>query len=131
MPVVVRRYELLKDSGGVGRNRGGLGLRRDIEIRGHNVEVTSYTMRQVIAPPGVHGGSPASKARFIHNPGRDGEKQMPVVFTNYPVAYGDLLSCETPGGGGLGDPAERPQSLVDRDVREGRMSKPPARQKAA
>lgn len=122
MPVVVRRYELLKDSGGVGKFRGGLGMRRDLEIRGHEIRVTSYTMRQVVAPPGMHGGSAGRVARFVLNPDTDKAKVLPVVFTNYPVAYGDRLSCETPGGGGLGNPAERPQSMAERDQRENRMS---------
>lgn len=122
MPVVVRRYELLRDSGGAGKFRGGLGMRRDIEIRGHDIRVTSYTMRQVVAPPGIKGGGPGRVARFVLNPDTDKAKVLPVVFTNYPVAYGDWLSCETPGGGGLGNPNERPQPMVESDQREGRMS---------
>ncbi len=122
MPVVVRRYELLKDSGGNGKFRGGLGMRRDLEIRGHDIRVTSYTMRQVVAPPGMQGGSAGRLARFVLNPDTDKEKVLPVVFTNYPVSYGDWLSCETPGGGGLGNPTARATGMAERDQREGRMS---------
>jgi N-methylhydantoinase B len=122
MPVIVRRYELLKDSGGEGRFRGGLGMRRDLEIRGHDVRDTSYTMRQVVAPPGVQGGRPGRMARFVLNPDMEKAEVLPVVFTNLPVANGDRLSCETPGGGGLGDPADRAPALIESDRREGRMS---------
>jgi N-methylhydantoinase B len=122
MPVIVRRYELLNDSGGTGKFRGGLGMRRALEIRGHDIRVTSYTMRQVVPPPGVANGGPGRLARFVLNPGTPDAKTLPVAFTNYPVSYGDCLSCETPGGGGLGDPADRPTQLMARDVHEGRIS---------
>lgn len=122
LPVIVRRYELRQDSGGPGRFRGGLGMRRDLEIRGHDTRVIAYTMRMVIAPPGMKGGMPGRKGRFVLNPGTPTEEVLPVVFTNHPVSYGDVLSCETPGGGGLGDPRERPRELIERDLANGLIS---------
>ncbi|MBI4279776.1 MAG: hydantoinase B/oxoprolinase family protein [Armatimonadetes bacterium] len=127
LPVIVRRYELRQDSGGAGRFRGGLGMRRDLEIRGHETRVVAYAMRQVVAPPGVHGGMPAPKARFVLNPGTPKEKALPVVFTNLPVDCGDVISCETPGGGGLGDPRQRPRELVERDLASGLIASESAR----
>lgn len=123
LPVVVRRYELLKDSAGAGKYRGGLGIRRDLEIRGEGVRVTSYAMRQIVPPPGCHGGTAAKIARFVLNPDSNAAEVLPAAFTNLPLKYGDRLSCETPGGGGLGDAAGRPAPLIDRDEREERMSK--------
>lgn len=128
LPGVVRRYEPRRDSGGLGRFRGGLGMRPDLEIRGHETRVVAYAMRQVVAPPGVYGGMPAPKARFVLNPGTPQEKVLPVVFTNLPVEYGDVISCETPGGDGLGDPRQRLRELVARDVAAGLISLESARQ---
>lgn len=122
MPVVVRRYELATDSAGAGRLRGGMGMRRDIQIFGEQVRLTSYAMRQVIPPPGIMGGRPGSKGRFVLNPDAPEELQLPVVISNLPVPTGAVLSCQTPGGGGLGPPEERPREKVHRDLVEGRIS---------
>jgi N-methylhydantoinase B len=122
MPVIVRRYEFLKDSAGPGYFRGGFGLRRDLEIRSDDTRVIAYSMRQVIAPPGIQGGMPGRKARFVLNPETPDEKILPVVFTNLPVSWGDVISCETPGGGGLGDPRERPRERIESDVAAGHVS---------
>ncbi|MBI4278285.1 MAG: hydantoinase B/oxoprolinase family protein [Armatimonadetes bacterium] len=128
LPMIVRRYELATDSGGAGRWRGGLGMRRDLEIRGQETRVNSTSMRQVVRPPGVLGGLPGRTAVFVLNPDTDRERALPPVFTNLPLAYGDVLSVRTPGGGGLGSPAERPRDLVARDLREGRLSEQAARE---
>jgi N-methylhydantoinase B len=128
VPVVVRRYELLQDSGGPGTFRGGLAIRRDLEIRGEETQVTSYAMRQVVPPPGVAGGRPGQLARFVLNPETPEERVLPVAFTRLPLRYGDVISCETPGGGGYGDPRWRDIERVRRDLEEGRISPEQARE---
>jgi len=127
VPVIVRRYELLQDSGGPGTFRGGMGIRRDLEIRGADTQVTSYAMRQVVAPPGISGGRRGRLARFILNPNTPRERVLPVAFTRLPVALGDVISCETPGGGGYGDPRRRDRAHMLRDVIEERVSREAAR----
>jgi N-methylhydantoinase B len=124
IPVIVRRYELAAGSGGEGRFRGGLGMRRDIEILGLDVRLSSYAMRQVVPPGGALGGAPGSKGRFILNPGTAEERQLPVVISNMPVPTGAIIRCETPGGGGLGPAAERERARRARDLAEGRMPAP-------
>jgi N-methylhydantoinase B len=122
LPVVFRLYELAPDTGGPGAYRGGLGMRRDVEIRGDDVRVVSYTMRQVIAPPGLRGGQPGRLGGFTLNPDTPGAMPLPAVFSNLPVKRGDVLSCRTPGGGGLGPPEARPREMVVHDLAEGRIS---------
>lgn len=122
MPVVVRRYELVVDSGGAGRLRGGLGMRRDIQIFGEEVRLTSYAMRQVVPPPGLQGGLPGSRGRFVLNPDTSAEEHLPVVISNMPVPTGAVLSCWTPGGGGLGPAQERSRAMIARDLEEGRVT---------
>jgi N-methylhydantoinase B len=123
LPVIFREYSLLQDSGGAGKNQGGLGMRRDVEIRGHDVRMTTYTMRQVVPPPGVFGGKPGSLGTFVINPGADGEgERLPAVVTNWPLQYGDVVSCRTPGGGGFGMPEERSREQIEHDLSAGRIS---------
>ena len=128
LPMIVRRYELATDSGGGGRWRGGLAMRRDLEIRGQETRVNCTSMRQLVQPPGVWGGLPGQTAVFVLNPGTEREQALPPVFTNLPLAYGDVISVRTPGGGGLGPPADRPRALVERDLLEGRISAEAARE---
>lgn len=122
IPVIVRRYELAADSGGAGEFRGGLGMRRDIQILGLDVRLSSYAMRQVVPPSGTQGGRAGSKGRFILNPGTADEKQLPVVISNMPIPTGAILRCETPGGGGLGFASKRDPQRLERDLKEGRFT---------
>jgi N-methylhydantoinase B len=121
-PAVFRRYSLLPDSGGPGRFQGGLGLRRDVEIRGYEVRMTTYTMRRLVPPPGLAEGRPGSPCAFVLNPGSSDETRLPPVITGLPIAYGAVVSSRTPGGGGFGPPAEREPAHVRRDLAEGRIS---------
>lgn len=123
LPIIVRRYELAIDSSGAGKWRGGLGMRRDLEVRGLETRVNTTSMRQIISPPGALGGQAGQTAQFVLNPESDREQALPPVFTNLEVAYGDIISVRTPGGGGLGNVDERPQSMIEGDVVDGYISK--------
>ncbi|MEA2332628.1 MAG: N-methylhydantoinase [Thermoleophilaceae bacterium] len=123
LPVVFREYSLVPDSGGAGTFQGGLGMRRDVEIRGHDVRMTTYTMRQVIPPPGLLGGDPGRVGKFILNPGTPEERELPSVVTSWPLEYGDIVSCRTPGGGGLGPAAGRDGELIAKDLVAGRVTR--------
>lgn len=54
-PVMIEQYELIPDSGGAGRYRGGLALRRDIRFF-TDVIWARYSDRQKFAPQGLFGG---------------------------------------------------------------------------
>jgi N-methylhydantoinase B len=123
VPVVFREYSLLADSGGAGKCQGGLGMRRDIEIVGQDLLMTTYTMRQIVPPGGLFGGRPGEAATFIINPDTPEETKLPAVIRNYPLKPGDIVSCRTPGGGGYGNPAERDPALVAEDVAQGRVTR--------
>jgi N-methylhydantoinase B len=122
VPVIFREYSLLPDSGGAGRFQGGLGMRRDIEIVGTDMLMTTLTMRQIVPAPGLFDGEPGALAHFIVNPGTPDEKRLPPIVKNYPLKQGDIVSCRTPGGGGFGPAGERDPEFVERDVAEGRVS---------
>jgi N-methylhydantoinase B len=126
-PVRIERFELRRDSGGAGRYRGGLGLRRDVRVRQPAVlSISSDT--ELIPPPGVHGGAAGLPGRKILNPGAPGERRLDGKAANVRLQAGDLVSFMTPGSGGFGHPAERDPEAVRRDVLDGKVSPEMARQ---
>jgi N-methylhydantoinase B len=121
-PLLVERYELREDSGGAGKYRGGLGIRRHYRIPVPGLRLVANSERQRIAAPGLFGGHDGAPGRFVLNPGTPEERILPPVLSDFPLEQGDLLRIETPGGAGCGDPLERDPALVLRDVQEGRVS---------
>ena len=119
-PIRISRYELVEDSDGAGRFRGGLGLRRDYEFPDHEVSFTILSDRDRWGPHGLFGGLPGLKASYILNPDSDaialGSK------TTIQLNAGDVVSFRSCGGGGYGDPRARDPQAVLRDVREGKVS---------
>jgi N-methylhydantoinase B len=121
IPVYVREYGLIQDSGGVGRHRGGLGVRRDYEFYGEEATFSLLTDRTKSAPWGLFGGGDGSKATFVRNPGTDREEALAPKSTTE-LAPGEVVSVRTPGGGGYGDPSERDEEDVLADLRDGKIS---------
>jgi 5-oxoprolinase (ATP-hydrolysing) len=101
-PVRVREFSVRRGSGGAGRHRGGDGIVRRIEFL-RPLEVSLLTERRGSYPPfGVQGGEPgALGVNSLRRAGSDNEETLPakVQFT---VQAGDVLTIETPGGGGWG-----------------------------
>ena len=98
-PLRVRRYARRRGSGGVGQHRGGDGIVRELEFLAP-ATVTMLSERRVRGPWGLAGGGPAAPGVNRLN----GDVQ-PGKFT-WKVDAGDILSIETPGGGGWGPPTE-------------------------
>ncbi|WP_435161245.1 hydantoinase B/oxoprolinase family protein [Halorubrum sp. SY-15] len=121
LPVRVRRYELVADSEGAGRTRGGLGVRRDLEFYDHEASFSLLTDRTESRPWGVFGGHAARPARFYRNPETAEETTLASKSTTT-LDPGDVVSVQTPGGGGYGDPLERDPEAVLEDVRDGKVS---------
>ena len=121
IPVYVRRYELITDSEGAGRQRGGLGVRRDLEFYDHKASFSLLTDRTRSGPWGVFGGRAASPARFYRNPDTAAEETLASKSTTK-LDPNEVVSVQTPGGGGYGDPLERDPQAVLADVRDGKVS---------
>jgi len=121
-PTRVERFEMIPDSGGAGRWRGGLGFARDYRILTDDVRFSMRTDKHAIEPWGGDNGSPGGKGSCIINPGATDQKGLPSRFGDYRLQQGDLLRLERPGGGGLGNPLERPVENVLEDVRQGYVS---------
>jgi N-methylhydantoinase B len=125
-PVMVERYEFITDSGGPGKYRGGLSLRRDIRFF-TDVTWARYSDRQKFSPQGLFGGKEGTRGELILNPGTPGEqKQKSKGVTQ--LKAGDVLSIRLPGSGGYGDPRERSPELVRWDVLNGKISLKSARE---
>jgi N-methylhydantoinase B len=124
-PLSVRRYEFRADSGGAGRHRGGLGLRRDIEVLADGTRFSVLADRRDVGPYGIDGGeSGVPGADYV---AADGQFERVPAKSTHDLDAGDVVRVETPGGAGYGDPAERPLAAVERDLRLGKLTAEAAR----
>jgi N-methylhydantoinase B len=95
LPLRVERYELLDGSGGDGRYRGGDGLVRSLRAL-EPATLSLLADRRRHAPLGANGGAPGRPGRNLLN----GE-ELPAKVTRE-LEAGDVVTVETPGGGGWG-----------------------------
>lgn len=113
-PLVVWRKQLLPDSGGAGRFRGGLGQEALVEVRSPDaVRLSLISDRRDHPALGVLGGLPGAPAVIEFD---DGTRPHPKSRTTMPS--GARLHMVYAGGGGYGDPATRDRAAVERDLRD-------------
>lgn len=125
-PVRIVRYELLPDSEGPGKHRGGLGLRRDYLFLDHDARFTVLADRDKEGPWGLYGGDSGRKASYIFS-SENHETELGSKVT-VDLKPGDMMSYRTCGGGGFGPATERDPALVLVDVREGKVTEERARE---
>jgi N-methylhydantoinase B len=94
-PLRVERHELRAGSGGEGKHRGGDGVVRELRVL-EPCRLSLLTQRRRIAPAGAAGGVDGAPGRNLVN-----GKELPP-FASADLAPGDVLTIETPGGGGYG-----------------------------
>ncbi|MDX6646960.1 MAG: N-methylhydantoinase [Miltoncostaeaceae bacterium] len=99
-PLRVEAYRVRRGSGGAGRHRGGDGVERRLRLLA-DAEVSVMAERRRSGPRGLAGGADGAPGRTTVN----GEA-VPSKWRGR-LVEGDVLSIETPGGGGHGDPEER------------------------
>jgi N-methylhydantoinase B len=117
-PLVIRRKELRRDSGGAGRYRGGLGQAIEVEVRtGEPFIVSSLADRMRFAAEGYLGGGPGGNGSFKTSLGT---RPNPKISQRLPS--GTSFTLELPGGGGFHDPLTRDPEAVAVDVAEGYVS---------
>lgn len=125
-PMRITRYELVPDSEGAGKFRGGLGLRRDWQFPDHEATFTVFSDHRKKGPWGLFGGHSGRPSTYTHNP--EGEhKELPSKIT-LNLNADDTISYETPGGGGYGNPLERDPMAVLEDVINEKVSEKRARE---
>src|ERR1700729_666125 len=105
-PLRITRYEIALGTGGAGRHRGGNGLIRSIELVEGSAHATLLADRQTLHPPGANGGEDG--ACGSHRLMRDGNETPLPAKVSLPLEPGDVLTIQTPGGGGYGTPEASP-----------------------
>jgi N-methylhydantoinase B len=98
-PLRVLRYEVRSGSGGAGKFRGGDGIRRDVQVL-TEAQATLLTERRERGPYGLNGGQPGVPGQNLILRG-DQEIRLPGKGS-VDLLPGDILSLQTPGGGGYG-----------------------------
>lgn len=119
-------HELLCDSGGAGKFRGGLGI--EYRLRWHAPKVNASMHGDGVRHPpyGIQGGRPGTVNRPIINEGRAGEIRMPSKGL-FELRAGDTYTLYASGGGGWGDALERDPEIVRQDVLNEYVSRAAAR----
>jgi len=126
-PLFIDRYELIPDSGGVGKFRGGLGLRRDIRILDHSSKFSAQGERFVLAPWGLFGGEAGQTGRILLQPEKSDETYLPSKCSGVTVKAGETISIQTPGAGGYGQPKDRDKDLIENDLITAKITSAKAR----
>ena len=123
-PVMFSQWALRPDSGGPGRQRGGLGGIYEIELLEQSADVFLFGERGCYPPQGVVGGGPGACNVFEYDSG-NGKQTPPLVskMTGLKISRGQRLRLQSPGGGGYGPAFERPPEAVAEDVRLGYVSR--------
>jgi N-methylhydantoinase B len=126
-PLIVEKRELLTDSGGFGKMKGGLGKREIFKVPDDQyapippVNLGIQAGRYVYPAEGLFDGKPGTRAQFLVNgvPGNS--------YGLTQLKPGDVVTIDAPGGGGYGNPLEREPEMVASDVIEGYVSLESAR----
>jgi N-methylhydantoinase B len=121
-PLIVEKRELIADSAGPGRMKGGLGKRIVFRIPDDQyaplppVNLGMQAGRFVYPPEGLFGGKPGARAQFLVN----GVPGNPFGLTQ--LKPGDVVTIDAAGAGGYGNPLNRDPQRVESDVTEGYVS---------
>lgn len=126
-PVFIERMELIPDTAGAGRFRGGMAMRKDVRLLAETGLVTNLGDRNDHAPYGLEKGLSGALAQTVLNPGGADERRLHSKGT-YVLKKGDVVSMRTAGAGGFGDPATRDPAAVLSDVRLGLVTAQAARE---
>jgi N-methylhydantoinase B len=119
-PLRVRAFDIIQDSAGAGRFRGGIGYARELELLEDGV-LTVRSSNHMFAASGHSGGMSPRTSRVILNPDRADREELGALETRA-LKAGDVVRFERSGGGGFGSPHEREPDNVQDDVRNGYVS---------
>jgi N-methylhydantoinase B len=122
LPIVIESCRLIEDSCGAGHHRGGLGIESVVRARSH-LTVNTQTDRAHCHPWGLSGGLQATgnQVHFrVDGQWKTDQPNAKTLITH--LKPGDAFRLRSGGGGGYGDPLERPVEAVQSDVRQGYVS---------
>jgi N-methylhydantoinase B len=121
-PLRVEEYALIPDSGGAGRYRGGLGVRRVWQVLDHQAHAAVCCERSVTPPFGLDGGRSGAPARIELVPAHGNPRRLNSKGS-FLVPPGGRVVMEAPGSGGFGAPAARERARLSEDVRDGYVTR--------
>ena len=121
-PLRVEEYALIPDSGGAGRHRGGLGIRRAIRPVGHSCEFNGGGERFKHQPWGIFGGKPGASGSFALRSDDQSLTRLPAKASRIKVDPDTVAVIETPGAGGYGVPSERSRDALKDDLNSQKFS---------
>jgi N-methylhydantoinase B/oxoprolinase/acetone carboxylase alpha subunit len=136
-PFLTLEYSMRKDSGGVGKRRGGLGSSRRLRVMAPEITVSALLDRTRTHAWGLFGGSGGTSAKLLV------KKKGQSAFTTFSEAFGtisatkftrvvlkegDEVIIESPGGGGYDPAGERSTEDIEDDIRQGYISLEAARE---
>ncbi len=120
-PLRVEEYSFVEDSGGAGKFRGGMGLRRVLTPVDHECVFNGAGERFRYQPWGLFGGEAGASGRFLIRD-EDGERRLDDKPNEVEVQLGAHIAVATPGAGGYGNPAERDAEAIARELNSGKYS---------
>jgi N-methylhydantoinase B len=117
-PLRVEEYSVIPDSGGAGRYRGGLGVRRVWRVLEKQAHASACCERTVTPPFGLAGGKPGAPAVIeLRAPGSNARRL--TSKGGFLAPAGSLVVMEAPGSGGYGPPAQRDRAALAEDLLDG------------
>ena len=126
-PVRVEHYGFVPDTGGAGRYRGGLAVRRDVRFLGRRAVLQIRSDRAIMKPWGLAGGRSGTNSQNLLF-ARDGTcRPLPSKIVTE-IENGAMWRHITASGGGWGDPQERDSADIERDLRENKLTEAGARE---
>ena len=120
-PCRISRFDVVADTGGAGKWRGGLSFQREYELLEDAMIIRRFD-KAIYPPSGLEGGSDGAGGKFVINLGTPEQKET-RASARYEMKAGDRFLIQSAGGGGYGHPRERDAEAVKRDVAEGYVSK--------
>ncbi len=117
-PLRVEEYTLVPDSGGVGKYRGGLGVRRVWRVLEKQSHASVCCERTVTPPFGLSGGQPGAPAKIELTAPNTNARKL-TSKGGFLAPAGSLVAMEAPGSGGYGPAAERDPAALAEDLLDG------------
>lgn len=122
LPLKITRYGFVEDSGGAGEHRGGMAIVREYELLADSAGLGLRSDRRSHLPMGLEGGLPGSPS-FNVLVTSEGTRLLPTMPSGItPMRRGDRIRHIAAGAGGYGDATRRDPAAVLEDVLDQRIS---------
>ena len=118
-PCRITRFDLVPDSGGAGRWRGGLSLQREYELLEDATVIRRFNKTPLPARTVSPAARPGARARFVVRPGTRAGIRDAGLGARYEMKAGERFLLQSAGGGGYGEPPARDRAALARDMAEG------------